>query len=298
MLAKKVNINEDTSRLYKWQVLNLLKYTVFPPAVEEKCNLRLTCFLKVKLLFSFTIVTLTLCLYDPRCHWHPPGLAAHHEAPGRYWVHGPPPPWCPLLSTTASTSPAAVGGKAKKLHRELLKKKTEIKHWFLLEILASTISPLLTVSSLLFLELKSFITRMYRGFDSPELKKHIKGRQKLEILNIQSDFMYWCIPWFCLGTWWSPLGWILHRKSTRYCYAFSSVSFSPVHLSVCPSECLMFEFTRLGAGRGLSTLFIGSLGSGVADTSGGCQPSKNSSLYVGKSSSSSCHLVLEKMLKS
>lgn len=45
----------------------------------------------------------------------------------------------------------------------------------MLLILASTISPFLTVSSRLFLEVKSYITRMRRSFDSPELKNTSKG---------------------------------------------------------------------------------------------------------------------------
>lgn len=43
--------------------------------------------------------------------------------------------------------------------------------------LTSTISPVLTVSSRWFLEMKSYTTRMGRSFDSPELK-NTPGHQK------------------------------------------------------------------------------------------------------------------------
>lgn len=171
----------------------------------------------------------------------------------------------------------------------------------MLLILASTISPFLMVSSRLFLEMKSYITRMSRGFDPPELKNTSKGVRRgfkhLILLSALVRTVCFVGDVVVVSTWLKST-----QKKHKVLLFFSPSSFSPNCLSVCPGDCLMSRFTWLGAGagagaragvgRGFSSLLTGLLGSGAADTSGGCQPSKNSSVYVGMSSSSSGHFVL------
>lgn len=170
-------------------------------------------------------------------------------------------------------------------------------------ILTSTISPFLTVSSLWFLEMKSYVTRMQRGFDSPELKNTSGGIKNVELWCLKHShyieiyFMRLCVPCFLWGMRWRPLGYSLHRKNTCTVMFF----LQSVYLCLCHTYCLMWRFTWLGAGCGLSFLLTGSLGPGTvhtSDTAGACQPSKNSRVYVGMSSSSSGHLVLVILSKS
>ena len=124
------------------------------------------------------------------------------------------------------------------------RRRKQKKSCWLILILASTISPFLTVSSLSFLERKSAVTLMGFGCDSLKLKntsqgiKNLWGSKPSQLTELY--FMCLCIPWFSGGLLWSRLGWSLRRKNTRPCYVCSSFC-SAYYLSIWTRECFDTE---------------------------------------------------------
>lgn len=74
--------------------------------------------------------------------------------------------------------------------------------------LTSTVSPFLMVSSLLFLAVKSWITRRYCG--SSGLEEHYRTSDVLRDWISGLGSVLICIPWFFWGRRGSPIRWFLH----------------------------------------------------------------------------------------
>lgn len=116
------------------------------------------------------------------CLWCSPPSVVHHKPPGHYWEHSPPALRCPSLSTTASTCPAAVDGNQSQCLNELCSFSvifcfnpfvTNSTQTSIVGSLTWTTSPFLTVSSLWFLEMKSYVTYMSRDWTNLKYTKGI-----------------------------------------------------------------------------------------------------------------------------